>query len=63
MIRFTLVDLKKLGFEDKQIITTLKGKMKCGLGKCARCNVGDKYICQDGPVFTLEEIPHLIERF
>ena len=61
MIRFTLVELKKLGFADGQIVTTLEGKMKCGLGKCARCNVGEKYICQDGPVFTLEQISKLLE--
>jgi len=36
MIKFTLVELKALGFEDRQIVTTLEGKMKCGLGKCAR---------------------------
>ena len=63
MIHFTLIELKKLGFEDAQIVTTLEGKMKCGLGKCARCNVGDKYICQDGPVFTLAQISGLLEQF
>ena len=63
MIHFTLIELKKLGFGDNQIVTTLEGKMKCGLGKCARCNVGDKYICQDGPVFTMEQISQLIEQF
>ncbi|MFC2018025.1 FAD/NAD(P)-binding protein [Chloroflexota bacterium] len=63
MIHFTLIELKKLGFTDSQIVTTLEGKMKCGLGKCARCNVGDKYICQDGPVFTMEQISGLLEQF
>ena len=63
MIHFTLIELKKLNFEDNQIVTTLEQKMKCGLGKCARCNVGEKYICQDGPVFTMEQISHLIEQF
>lgn len=63
MIHFTLIELKKLGFADNQIVTTLESKMKCGLGKCARCNVGQKYICQDGPVFTLEQISELIEQF
>jgi sulfhydrogenase subunit gamma (sulfur reductase) len=63
MIHFTLIELKKLGFGDNQIVTTLEGKMKCGLGKCARCNVGEKYICKDGPVFTLEQISKLLEQF
>ena len=63
MIHFTLIELKKLGFADGQIVTTLESKMKCGLGKCARCNVGDKYVCRDGPVFTQEQISQLIEQF
>lgn len=63
MIHFTLIELKKLNFQNNQIVTTLEGKMKCGLGKCARCNVGEKYICRDGPVFTMEQISELIEQF
>jgi len=62
MIRFTLAELKKLGFADDQIVTTLEGKMKCGIGKCARCNVGETYICKDGPVFTFEQISTFIEQ-
>jgi sulfhydrogenase subunit gamma (sulfur reductase) len=62
MIRFTLAGLRDLGFKDNQIITTLEAKMKCGLGKCARCNIGEKYVCQDGPVFTLEQISHFLEQ-
>jgi NAD(P)H-flavin reductase len=63
MIRFTLARLKDLGFADDQIVTTLEGKMKCGLGKCFRCNVGEKYVCRDGPVFTFAQISQFIERF
>jgi len=63
MIKFTLVELKKLKFADYQIVTTLEAKMKCGLGKCARCNVGDKYVCRQGPVFTLEQIGDFIEPY
>jgi len=60
MIRFVLENLKKLGFEDDQIYTTLENRMKCGIGKCGRCNAGNMYVCKDGPVFnyaTLKEIP------
>jgi NAD(P)H-flavin reductase len=63
MIRFTLTRLKDLGFGDDQIVTTLEGKMKCGLGKCFRCNVGEKYVCRDGPVFTFAQIAQFIEQF
>ena len=60
MIRFVLENLKKLGFEDEQIYTTLENRMKCGIGKCGRCNAGNLYVCKDGPVFsysTLKEVP------
>ncbi len=60
MIKFTLQALLELGFDKTQVYTTLEFRMKCGVGKCGRCNVGDKYICKDGPVFrmdNLEELP------
>ncbi len=63
MIKFVLVELESLQFAHDQIFTTLESKMKCGLGKCARCNVGEKYVCQDGPVFTLAQISTFLEQF
>lgn len=63
MIRFVIVRLKELGFANGQIVTTLEQKMKCGMGKCARCNVGDKYVCQDGPVFTFDQISKFLEQY
>jgi len=56
MIRYTLKSLEKLGFTPSQVWTTLEMKMKCGLGKCGRCNIGPLYVCKDGPVFSFEEI-------
>ncbi|MGB9697881.1 MAG: FAD/NAD(P)-binding protein [Thermodesulfobacteriota bacterium] len=60
MIRYTLRALDKLGFAPAQVWTTLEMKMKCGLGKCGRCNIGPLYVCKDGPVFSLEEIQKFI---
>jgi sulfhydrogenase subunit gamma (sulfur reductase) len=59
MIQFTLPVLKKLGFEDENIFLSLEMRMKCGIGKCGRCNVGSKYICSDGPVFSQQELSGL----
>lgn len=56
MIKFTLASLKKLGFEEENVYTTLENRMKCGVGKCGRCNVGSVYICKEGPVFTSAEV-------
>ena len=59
MIKFALQSLQKLGFKDEQIITTLEMRMKCGIGKCGRCNIGSQYICLDGPVFDLTQLKQL----
>ena len=56
MIKLTLPVLSKLGFAPEQIVTTLENRMKCGVGKCGRCNVGKHYVCKDGPVFTLAQL-------
>lgn len=56
MIRFTLPVLLELGFDKTRVFTTLENRMKCGVGKCGRCNVGSQYVCKDGPVFTAAQI-------
>jgi len=60
MIRFTFPALAKLGFTPEQMITTLEKRMKCGIGKCGRCNIGNLYVCRDGPVFTYAQIKNFI---
>ena len=59
MIKFTLEGLVALGFDKTQVYTTLELRMKCGVGKCGRCNVGAKYVCKDGPVFRCDELEEL----
>ncbi|MCP5517922.1 MAG: FAD/NAD(P)-binding protein [Verrucomicrobiales bacterium] len=61
MFRFVIMDLKKLGFEDRNIVSTLERYMKCGVGKCGHCCIGVSYVCVDGPVFTFEQIRKLGE--
>jgi len=56
MIKFTFPVLEKLGFTEEHIFTTLENRMKCGFGKCGRCNVGEVYVCKDGPVFSYEQL-------
>ena len=59
MIKFVLAGLMELGFNKTQVYTTLELRMKCGIGKCGRCNIGAKYVCKDGPVFRCDEIDEL----
>jgi len=59
MIKFCLQNLEQLGFRKDQVFTTLELRMKCGVGKCGRCNIGSKYVCKDGPVFRCDEIDEM----
>ncbi len=59
MIKFVLAALKDMGASKDKIYTTLELRMKCGVGKCGRCNIGSKYVCKDGPVFRCDEIDEL----
>ncbi len=63
MIKFTLAGLTTLGFEKSQIYTTMEMRMKCGVGKCGRCNIGNKYVCHDGPVFRLDQLSELPDEY
>jgi len=60
MIRFTFPVLEKLGFKPEQMLTTLEKRMKCGIGKCGRCNIGNLYVCKDGPVFSYAQIKDFV---
>jgi sulfhydrogenase subunit gamma (sulfur reductase) len=59
MIKFVLKALEALGFDKTQVYTTMELRMKCGVGKCGRCNIGSKYVCKDGPVFRCDELDEL----
>jgi NAD(P)H-flavin reductase len=63
VIKLTLPVMLKLGFKEENIITTLENRMKCGLGKCGRCNVGSVYVCKDGPVFTYSQMKELPDEY
>ena len=59
MIKFTLANLKEMGFAETQVYTTMELRMKCGVGKCGRCNIGSKYVCKYGPVFRFDQLDAL----
>jgi sulfhydrogenase subunit gamma (sulfur reductase) len=59
MIKIVIDNLIHLGFPETNIFTTLEMRMKCGIGKCGRCNVGPLYVCKDGPVFSYDQLHHI----
>jgi NAD(P)H-flavin reductase len=56
MIKNTIPVLERMGARMERVYTSLENRMKCGVGKCGRCNAGPAYVCKDGPVFTFEQL-------
>lgn len=56
MMKFASTSLLLDGQEPDDIYLSLERRMKCGVGHCGHCQAGPKYICKDGPVFSLSEI-------
>lgn len=63
MIRFTMPKLTALGFPPERIYSSLERRMKCGIGKCGRCNIGPLYVCKDGPVFSYAQLEGLPKEY
>ena len=59
MMKFVIRELQSSGFKDEDIIMTLERYMKCGIGKCGHCNIGEKFVCMDGPVFSYAQVKTL----
>ncbi len=62
MIKNTMPVLDRMGLPRAAVYTSLENRMKCGVGKCGRCNCGPVYVCKEGPVFTMEELAALAPR-
>jgi len=63
MIKAVQGALTDMGMPLDRIYTTLEMRMTCGVGKCAKCNIGHKYICVDGPVFSMAEISTMPDEY
>ncbi len=59
MMKFATKALEEMGLPPDRVYVTLENHMKCGVGLCGHCRIGDKYVCVDGPVFRLDEVRHL----
>jgi len=63
MIKAVQGTLTEMGMPLDRLYTTLEMRMTCGVGKCAKCNIGHKYICVDGPVFSMSELSAMPEEY
>jgi NAD(P)H-flavin reductase len=35
---------------------TLERHMECGIGLCGHCQMGQYFVCRDGPVFSIGQL-------
>lgn len=61
MLKFTGIELHKLGIPDEQMWVSFERRMSCGIGKCGHCKIDDTYICLEGPVFKHDKAAQLID--
>ena len=61
MYKFVILSLRSMNFTDEHIIVSLERHMKCGVGVCGHCQINGIYVCQEGPVFSLDQIKDLPE--
>ena len=59
MIKLVSKKLADMGMPENRIFTTLEMRMACGVGNCGKCNIGHKYVCVDGPVFSIAELSEM----
>ena len=55
--------LQEMGFPPEDSYVTLEARMHCGIGQCGRCNLGEKLVCADGPVFSMAQVGELLESY
>jgi NAD(P)H-flavin reductase len=61
MYRFVLMEMQGKGIPENHIYLSLERRMKCGVGKCGHCQINGIYCCQEGPVFTYDQIKNVPE--
>jgi NAD(P)H-flavin reductase len=63
MIRFTAMELQRRGLAPDAIHVSMERNMKCAVGFCGHCQLGQHFVCKDGPVFAYERIEELANRW
>jgi sulfhydrogenase subunit gamma (sulfur reductase) len=61
MYHFVVKELLAKHIPENRIMMSFERHMKCGVGKCGRCQFQHLYCCKDGPVFFYDRIKNLSE--
>jgi NAD(P)H-flavin reductase len=60
MMRFVASALREHGVDARRIHVSLERNMKCAVGFCGRCQLGQRFICKDGAVFAFDRVESLL---
>lgn len=63
MMMNTVKRVLELGIKEENIFLSLERRMECGFGVCGHCNIGQFYVCEDGPIFRYSDVKTLPELF
>lgn len=61
MMKFTVNELLARNIPRDRIFVSLERNMKCALGFCGHCQLREKFICRDGPVFPYSAVEGLMK--
>jgi len=62
MLKFSILELTKMGVPAERIFVSLERNMSCATGTCGHCQLGPLFICRDGPVFSYPRVRGLFPR-
>lgn len=61
LYRCLVADLQRAGVGAERILVSLERRMRCGIGRCCHCGLGQKLCCIDGPVFRASDLKGIPE--
>lgn len=60
MMRFVIFEALARKLRADDIYISMERNMSCAIGLCGHCQLGPKFVCKDGPVFTYRQLePYL----
>jgi len=62
MLKFSILELAKMGVPVERIFVSLERNMSCASGTCGHCQLGPLFICRDGPVFSYAKVRNFFPR-
>jgi NAD(P)H-flavin reductase/Pyruvate/2-oxoacid:ferredoxin oxidoreductase delta subunit len=62
MMAATADVLGDLGVPREHTWVTLERHMECGVGLCGHCQLGTRFVCKDGPVFSVADLGEDLRR-